>query len=580
MQPIRQSSIGRLLFCFLPILSATLLLTCSNDDPTGPEKKTPVNHAPQFEAVSSQNIQIGDTLELTITATDPDGDTLTFATDNLPDNATLVVDSDSAVVFDFYPDETQSGQYAITLIVSDGELADTTVISIEVTEKVNHAPEFYPLDLGGRNTVVEGDSTSFTISAFDPDGTIPSFWALSMDENMSLVDSGNGTCLFKYAPYWNAQGSHKVFFVASDGELETDLLVYVYVLDGPNHAPEFGTLEDFYEVREGDYLTLYLGIVDLDEDNLQLEFLNENPPSWADFGSIYLGWALIQRPGYDDSGDHHLIISVSDGDLADTAEFTVRVIDYNPPPDFTTVANQFALALEPFELSLQASDPNDINLTISMVEPPLGTSFTDFGDGNATFSFTPQINQVGHLVLTFVAFDGENADTLKVDLTVLPPSDLTRYFEYGTFPAAVGNSWTYRNVGTIAIVDAEMVDTEVWWILSDSLGPLRDRFCIRGDSIFSEAGLELLLRPESEYCFDVPDFCLTGPRCRIDQPSSSEFVFQRSEVSGEGYETERAQLDRDVGLVDFFCVFEPPPIGQPDYYIRYILDDYHIREPE
>jgi len=73
----------------------------------------------------------GQTLEFTITATDPDGDPLTFSAYNLPDGASF-----NAVTgtFSWTPRYDQAGVYVVRFEVSDGELSDFEDVTITVIQ--------------------------------------------------------------------------------------------------------------------------------------------------------------------------------------------------------------------------------------------------------------------------------------------------------------------------------------------------------------------------------------------------------------------------------------------------------------
>ncbi len=62
-------------------------------------------------------------------ATDPDRDRLTYSAVNLPSGATF---NPYTRTFSWKPSYTQSGTYRVTLIVTDGVLSDTEIVTITV----------------------------------------------------------------------------------------------------------------------------------------------------------------------------------------------------------------------------------------------------------------------------------------------------------------------------------------------------------------------------------------------------------------------------------------------------------------
>ncbi|MBD3414941.1 MAG: hypothetical protein GF421_10985 [Candidatus Aminicenantes bacterium] len=87
------------------------------------------NSPPVINAVSDKIVKEGQELSFTVTATDPDGDTLTFSSPNLPSGATL---NPSTGHFSWTPSHTQSGEYDVELTVTDGLLGSSTSVHITV----------------------------------------------------------------------------------------------------------------------------------------------------------------------------------------------------------------------------------------------------------------------------------------------------------------------------------------------------------------------------------------------------------------------------------------------------------------
>ena len=93
---------------------------------------TPGNQPPVLDPLDDQTVEIGETLEFTVTASDADGDSLSFFAENLPAGATFSYQ-------DFAWTPTASGLYEnIIFRVEDGNGgSDADTISISVTEPVD-----------------------------------------------------------------------------------------------------------------------------------------------------------------------------------------------------------------------------------------------------------------------------------------------------------------------------------------------------------------------------------------------------------------------------------------------------------
>ena len=89
-----------------------------------------VNCAPVLSTIGDKSVDEGSLLEFTISAYDPDGDTLTYSASNLPSGASFDA---SSRTFSWTPTYTQAGTYTnVHFEVSDGHLTDSEDITITV----------------------------------------------------------------------------------------------------------------------------------------------------------------------------------------------------------------------------------------------------------------------------------------------------------------------------------------------------------------------------------------------------------------------------------------------------------------
>ena len=85
------------------------------------------NRPPTLNTVSDRSVDTGNTLALSLSATDADGDSLTYSATGLPTGATL-----SGQNLTWTPTSSQVGSYDITFTVSDGGLSDSKTATIAV----------------------------------------------------------------------------------------------------------------------------------------------------------------------------------------------------------------------------------------------------------------------------------------------------------------------------------------------------------------------------------------------------------------------------------------------------------------
>ncbi|MGI2298071.1 putative Ig domain-containing protein, partial [Paenibacillus sp. GXUN7292] len=124
---------------------------------------SPVNTAPVLAAIGNKTINERDLLTFTASATDFDGDTLTYSLVGAPVGASI---NSSTGEFTWTPTEAQGpGSYTFAVRVNDGALNAEEQITVTVNE-VNTAPVLAAI---GNKTVDEETLLTFTAIATDAD---------------------------------------------------------------------------------------------------------------------------------------------------------------------------------------------------------------------------------------------------------------------------------------------------------------------------------------------------------------------------------------------------------------------------
>jgi len=175
----------------------------------------PVNHAPLLAPTGPKSISENALLSFLISATDSDGDTLTYAVSNLPAGASF---NSATRVFSWTPSYIQSGSHTVTFSVSDSKgLSDSEAVIITVAN-VNRAP----LVSAGNDqiinqTVAFPSVISLSGSGSDPDGqTVVYQW--SKISGAGEVVFANATAALTTASFSSA-GAYVLRLTVSDGSL-------------------------------------------------------------------------------------------------------------------------------------------------------------------------------------------------------------------------------------------------------------------------------------------------------------------------------------------------------------------------
>lgn len=563
------------------VLGLLLLATCSNDNPTSPPDEKPVNHAPRLVSVESHHVTVGDTLTLTITATDPDSDAISLECLNAPINATFLDSANGRGLFTFAPADSQIAAYQVGFAASDGELADTMQVPLIVAALPNQPPQIEPQDT---ITAVVGQTAHLEIHATDPDGNQPNITAVQLPNNARLTP-GQGKADFYFTPNDSQVGEHHALIVAWDGELSDTLDLTIIVIAHQNQPPEIQPLKPD-SVRVGEQLQLV--ITATDPEGVLPSFGFPDLPANAYHTMSNGAVVFIFQPDESQIGEVVVTVTAWDGELKDTAYLHITVLPLNLPPQFYDVPTQYIEVGNRLILAVVAIDLDDDVITLTAPDIPANSEFTDLGQGNGFFSFTPDFSQAGFMQVAFIAADGCLADTLNVLIAV--SLDTSAIVQNGVFPCAVGNSWTYayEDVTTydtieVSIVGLEVVDNEIWWLLSEPLGPLRDRFVVRHGAIYSEHGLELVGILDSEVEFAAPPldtYCGTTSGPRTASEGSDGVIKHTRRHEPENYwgaSAERIDLNPEIGLTSVEAYFEYQLEGA---WCTFELIGYNIKGPE
>jgi hypothetical protein len=168
--------------------------------------ESPTNWPPRLSPIGTRTIDAGQTLHFTVSATDPEGDPLTFSVTNLPTGASFDV---STREFSWTPTFSQAGTHAgVHFEVDDAHLKDWEDITIVV---VNHAPDITstPATSG-----TEGILYTYDIEATDPNAGDALVSSLTAAPTGMSIDSATG--LIQWTPTHDQIGDKKVEVQVTD----------------------------------------------------------------------------------------------------------------------------------------------------------------------------------------------------------------------------------------------------------------------------------------------------------------------------------------------------------------------------
>ena len=385
------------------------------------------NTAPVLDAIPSQTVTEGDTVQFVAVASDTDvpAQTLTFSLGaGAPAGATIDPLTGRFTWATSEPDGP--GFYSVTIRVTDdgpGALAASQSFTITV-EEANTAPVLAAI---ADWTITEGSTVQFTATATDVDLPAQTL-TYSLDVGApqgASVDAASGQ--FTWTPgEADAPGDYAITIRVTDdgpGSLDDARTFTVHVEEG-NSAPVLSQIAD-QAVTEGGLVQFQANATDSDLPAQSLTFsLDSGAPAGAaiDPTTGWFTWSTTERDG---PGLYSVTIRVTDdgpGSLHDSETFTITVDEDNTAPVLAAIPDQAVTEGSVVEFIATATD-SDLpvqTLTYSLgAGAPAGASI-DPGTGRFTWSTTEADGPGFYSITIRVADNGPASldDTQSFTITV------------------------------------------------------------------------------------------------------------------------------------------------------------------
>ena len=293
------------------------------------------NQAPVLKSPGDQTIAAGQTLTVPLSATDPDGDPLTYAVANAPPGATF---DPAQGILTWTPNLFQAGDYKnVVFGTSDGSQISFQTITIHVTQ-TNQKPILFAV---GNQAALEGGLVQFTLAATDPDGDLVAYAPVTALPAHAQLDAQTGQ--FIWTPDYTQAGNYTLTFSATDpGGLSATITVPI-VIANVDRPPTIQVAD--HSVLVGQQLQFTVAASDPDVGDV-LTFSAIGMPAGAqlDPQTGVFTWT----PGAGQAGDYTVVFSASDGQLSvnQTAEIHALLTSQAPAvtlevtPSFPAIPGQ------------------------------------------------------------------------------------------------------------------------------------------------------------------------------------------------------------------------------------------------
>jgi Bacterial Ig domain/Cadherin domain/PQQ-like domain len=380
----------------------------------------PTNQAP---TVTSANFELDQdtSLTATLTATDPEGDTVTFTVNGDPTNGQLV-SFDSNGVFTYTPNGGFTGSDSFNIVASDGtnQVDATITLNVLAVNPVNEAPTITAANFDG----VQDTELSETITASDPEGDTVTFTQTSEPSSGSMMAfAANGN--FTYRPNTGFVGTDSFTITASDGENEITATISITIFEEePTNEPPTITSGNFEGNQDTDLIAT---ITASDPEGDTVTFTQTSEPSSGSMVAFSANGDFTYRPNAGFVGTDSFTITASDGSNEIAATITLNVLEVIPPNEAPTITSANFEGNQDTDLiaTITASDPEGDTVTFTQTSEPSSGSMMAFS-ANGDFTYRPNAGFVGTDSFTITASDGSNEIAATITLNVLeviPPNE-------------------------------------------------------------------------------------------------------------------------------------------------------------
>ena len=223
--------------------AGVLAAVASGDDDDDGDADAPVllNSPPAFTSADTASSEEDATdTGYSATASDINGDAVTFSITGGPDAARFAIDANTGALtfveapdFEAPADADADNAYVIEISASDGQLTASQTVTITVTD-VDDTPVFVS---GNAVTVTENGTEAYQAEAQDADGDAITFSLSGADAALFTIDAATGLVTFIAAPDFenpadaDGDNDYEITVTASDGTASTDLAVTITVAD-------------------------------------------------------------------------------------------------------------------------------------------------------------------------------------------------------------------------------------------------------------------------------------------------------------------------------------------------------------
>jgi hypothetical protein len=391
----------------------------------------PTPSAPVLAAIGAKSVDEGSTLNFTATATDADGESLTFESSGLPSGATFVDQGDDTADFSWTPANGDAGVYNFTVTVRDptGRI-DYETVPITVNDVTT--PEAPVWTQANNATVYVGIEYTLTVECTDDDTADVDLSASDLPTGAVFVDNEDKTGTLTWTPTSDQTSiyptEYTITFEADDGTFQVEMAVTLTV-EAIDNYPVLDLIGN-REVAVNQQLSFTITGSD---DGPTLAFTAANLPSGAIFDepSATFSWTPISGQ----EGAHDITFSVEDSSDQTTSETVTVTVN----PEAQTGSDPIVFPIDDFnvaesdvvEFTVVAHDEDNDIISVTTDLPANTDAIWD--EETLYFSWGTNCDDAGTHTVTITATDsrgGTGAATVTINVSESCEDDTTRTIHF------------------------------------------------------------------------------------------------------------------------------------------------------
>ena len=393
-------------------------------------EESPVTATNREPTADTQSVMTNEDVpvQVTLTGSDPDGDTLSFSIESQPRYGALgTLDAITGKVT-YTPNKNRSGSDSFTYTVSDGELTSKVATVTLIVGKVNDAPVADPKEV----STPEDEPVTILLTGSDTEDEVLTFAIVTVPGKGSLSDIDQKTGEVVYTPNANENGTDTFTYTAADSSVISAKATVTINLGVVNDAPVAKAQQ--IEAQEDTEKVITLTADDADKDALTYYIVQA--PKMGTLNGVgnstnEVTGELSYTPNLNynsgQGGPDSFTFKANDGaDDSAPAKISITVNPVNDAPVLEkAIADRDVDEDAAFNLDVKDYfgdvDGDALSYTAMLADKSLLPTWLSLRDGN--FRGTPTEADVGSYTIVVTASDEIEAVSEAFTLVVNPVND-------------------------------------------------------------------------------------------------------------------------------------------------------------